>query len=487
MAVSFGFYDSLNGDRKYTAVQFSYLFNSLIKDGIFMHVGEHLNVKEGTGMQVNVGSGFAWFNSTWTRNDADYSLTITASDLLQVRIDAIVLEVDETVSSRTNSIKVITGTPSSNPQKPTLTNTADIHQYPLAYVTVGVGVTSITQANIENCIGTNPCPFVTGVLDTIDATTLIAQWEAQFNEWFENLDYVLEGDVGAKLFSLIDKNKQNIEKVRQEGSFHYKGYFTAAGWTGSPLAQEMFLYSVDGGPIIGPSSVFDSGPMTDNITNNQNSSEIVQESLNFVNAGWRQIIGMNRIKCFCYEKPTTDMWLHFMIRTAFTDFMKVASERGWVMKIGEGNTFSSQRVWRKNTDKLVVMFPYKYSTNYVGWAIMGRTAEDTAGVYEGDNVASYVHDYPVTVNARSVSVKAITSGMYRNGNFMMFRREDETDESEMKSGLWFSMFSENPDSFYLIGDDESGFTNSENPVLIAAEKMLYDAEHYGLPDLLKEV
>ena len=318
MAVSFGFYDSLNGNRKYTAVQFSYLFNSLIKDGIFMHVGEHLNVKEGTGMQVNVGSGFAWFNSTWTRNDADYPLTITASDLLQVRIDAIVLEVDETVLSRTNSIKVITGTPSSDPQKPSLTNTADIHQYPLAYVTVGVGATSITKANIENVVGSDPCPFVTGILETIDISTLVSQWETQFNEWMtrEQSDFntwfagvrgALNEDQAGKLYNLI------TDMV----PYHYKAFFSVSNWSsGTAFTQTATLEAVDGGPTPDSSFVFNSDALTDQ-TDNEDTNDQLLESLSRINAG-KMTLGNGTLSISCFDRPTTDLWVHVILKKPYT-------------------------------------------------------------------------------------------------------------------------------------------------------------------------
>ena len=304
MAVTFGFYDSLNGDRKYTSVQFSYLFNSLIKDGVFMHIGEHLNVKESTGMQVNVGSGFAWFNSTWTRNDADFPLDITISDLLQTRIDAIVLEVNETVSSRTNSIKVITGTPASDPQKPSLTNTSDIHQYPLAYVTVGVGVTSITQANIENCIGTDPCPFVTGVLDTIDATTLIAQWEAQFNEWFESLEDTLSGDVAGNLLLMI----QELEaRVDQHIMYKYSATFKFDAWSGEgPYFQTVALIPKDGGPEVTADFQFASPPWCGQVSDDTTREKLL-EILGLINNSnctlGEGAITADRVQ----EKPTADI------------------------------------------------------------------------------------------------------------------------------------------------------------------------------------
>lgn len=320
MAVTYGFYDSLNGDRKYTSVQFSYLFNSLIKDGVFMHIGEHLNVKESTGMQVNVGSGFAWFNSTWTRNDADFPLDITISDLLQTRIDAIVLEVDETVSSRTNSIKVITGTPASDPQKPSLTNTADIHQYPLAYVTVGVGVTSITQANIENCIGTDPCPFVTGVLDTIDATTLISQWEVQFNEWFENLEDTLSGDVAGNLLNMIQQNSAAINAVAAK----YEATLTLDGWVtstseeqakGYPWAQEVALTAVTpGAPTVMAASEFLTGCGYDP-TGVAATDEILDEVLAIINTGCTSSLDGGKIRTVVKEKPAADIVVNWVIRT----------------------------------------------------------------------------------------------------------------------------------------------------------------------------
>ena len=466
MAVSFGFYDSLNGDRKYTAVQFSYLFNSLIKDGIFMHVGEHLNVKEGTGMQVNVGSGFAWFNSTWTRNDADYPLTITASDLLQVRIDAIVLEVDETISSRTNSIKVITGTPSSNPQKPTLTNTNDIHQYPLAYVTVGVGVTSITQANIENCIGTDPCPFVTGVLDTIDATTLIAQWEAQFNEWFESLEDTLSGDVAGNLLNKIndldektDLITQSVQKVRENGTFHYRALFKVSNWSGSgPYTQTSNLVTSDGGPVVTPSSVFDSGATTDK-TSNETTNEALMESLNMINKG-PMILGNNQLTCAPFEKPTTDLWVHVLIKTALKDMMILSKNPGDYATCGNSTDAGENRRYTKTNSSTVVMFPYTNNNGYVGWAIMGRTQSDTNGSGSG---LSFSNNYPMTLNGRSCNILAITSGEFKPGI---------VEFGTVGGPIYQYNSSQNLGYFYDISDT---FTNSENPILKEAEQMLHDA------------
>lgn len=202
MSFASGFFNSVDHDRLYDATDISRLFDGLIRDGIFASIGDCLVVKQSNQMNVTVGTGRAWFNHTWSYNDALYPVTIPPSEILMDRIDAVVLEINSVESVRANSIKLIKGTPSSTPAKPALTNTKEVHQYPLAYVTVGKEVTSIRQADIENCVGTSSCPFVTGILEVISIEQLIPQWKdilnrfveentANFNTWMngEKQDY----------------------------------------------------------------------------------------------------------------------------------------------------------------------------------------------------------------------------------------------------------------------------------------------------------
>ena len=188
MAVTFGFYNSMNGDRKYNAQDMSRIFNGIINDGVFMSIGTAMVVKASEGMIVEVGEGRAWFNGTWTHNDAILELRLTASDLLMDRIDAIVLEIDTNDNVRTNSIKVVTGEPSLVPNQPVMRKESGCFQYPLAYIYVAGTVTEITQANITNMVGTSECPFVTGVLQTMNIDALIAQWSQQWTEWKASIE-----------------------------------------------------------------------------------------------------------------------------------------------------------------------------------------------------------------------------------------------------------------------------------------------------------
>ena len=184
MSVTYGFYNSKNRDRRYDAIQMSSIFDGIIRDGVLQHFGTAMMVKESEGMMVNVGIGRAWFNHTWTLNDALLPLTLPLSEVILNRIDAVVLEVDARESVRANSIKIVKGTPASSPKNPTLIKTNDRWQYPLAYIRVNAGVKAIRQANITNCVGTSACPFVTAPLEKMSIDALVAQWGDQWKAFY---------------------------------------------------------------------------------------------------------------------------------------------------------------------------------------------------------------------------------------------------------------------------------------------------------------
>lgn len=217
MAFTCGFFNSENGDRKYNAEQMSAIFDGIIADGVFTTIGDHMAVSAGTGMQVLVGTGKAWFDHTWNVNDAVYPLAIAASDVTLSRIDAIVLETNHSDSVRLNKLRVVQGTVASSPVKPTLTNSEKVHQHPLAWVTVAPGVTQIAASAIENAVGTSACPFVTGIIATTSIDDLFNQWNGEFDEWFDNLKAQLSDNVVANL-------QKQIDECKVESKNHLKSY-----------------------------------------------------------------------------------------------------------------------------------------------------------------------------------------------------------------------------------------------------------------------
>lgn len=183
MSVSSGFFNSLNGDRKYNAAQMSAIFDGLIIDGVFASIGTSFAVKAAGGLTVNVGIGKAWFDHTWTVNDSILPMTAPEAEVLLDRIDAVVLEVNGMESVRENTIKFVKGNPSSAPSRPTLTNEGNVHQYPLCYIYRKYGTAVINQADITPMVGTESTPFVTGILQTISLDELLGKWQDELDRF----------------------------------------------------------------------------------------------------------------------------------------------------------------------------------------------------------------------------------------------------------------------------------------------------------------
>ncbi len=160
MTVTSGFFDSVSSDRLYTAAQMGSIFDGIISEGVF---SEYLNALAPTAnstMYVAIGTGRAWFMHTWTYNDASASILIADAEAVLDRIDTIVLEVNISISTRLNTIKVIEGTPASTPVAPTLVETTEIWQYPLVDVYVAGAVTTIETVDLTDRRGDADCPFV---------------------------------------------------------------------------------------------------------------------------------------------------------------------------------------------------------------------------------------------------------------------------------------------------------------------------------------
>lgn len=202
MSFRYGFYNSVNGDRKYDAVDFGRIFDGVINDGVFATIGKGMATQAGDGMTVIVGYGKAWFEHTWSWLDADLPIVISTANSVYSRTDAIILETNP--DTRVNAIKVVEGTASSAHPKPTLTS----HQHALAYITVRAGTTEILSGDIEVVVGTSETPFVAGALQLINLDPVIEsytnKWGQDFQSWFTHLQNELDEHQAAHLQNQID-------------------------------------------------------------------------------------------------------------------------------------------------------------------------------------------------------------------------------------------------------------------------------------------
>ena len=171
MGITSGFYNSINKDREYNAEQMSEIFDGVISDGVFEHIGSGFDATAISNNKIKIGSGKAWFDHKWIVVD-DNGVTVSIPSItgLDSRIDVVFLEININEINRRASIKVQTGTPSETPVKPTLVNSSEVFKHALYYVTSN----NNQIINIESVIGTGECPYSTYLLDTAKALYVYA-------------------------------------------------------------------------------------------------------------------------------------------------------------------------------------------------------------------------------------------------------------------------------------------------------------------------
>lgn len=187
MAQKYGFFNSVDGDRKYDADDIGNYFLKLISDGVFATPATAMQVTAAGGMAVSVAAGWGFIKCKYINNTAAAQFTLAAADVVLNRIDRVVIRLDK--DNRTMSLAIKQGTAASTPTAPALTRqSSGIWELSLAQIYVGAGVTSITQANItDERANTSLCGYVTGLIDQIDTTNLFAQYNNAFWTWFNNV------------------------------------------------------------------------------------------------------------------------------------------------------------------------------------------------------------------------------------------------------------------------------------------------------------
>lgn len=240
MAMTSGFFNSVDGDRKYNARDISMYFNGLVSDGVFENLGGKLQVTaDGTGMTVNVATGRALIDCQWFSNDAIETLSIEPASVSAKRVDAIVLKLDMTDNGRAITLYVKRGTEfTSGRVVPPRIWTETVKELYIAQINVGAGVSTISQSNIVDTRGTSYCPYVTGLIDQVDTAQLFEQYQASceeyynemtkafdeyiaekqqaFNSWFSTLTETLHVDTSVMKYQYTEKDKVNQNTVTDD-------------------------------------------------------------------------------------------------------------------------------------------------------------------------------------------------------------------------------------------------------------------------------
>jgi hypothetical protein len=180
MAVKSGFFNSVNGDRRYDATFFAEYFSSFIENGVFPDLESSLQVVENENMFIRILPGKGWINGYYVNNDDDYLLQHPNSDGTLDRIDRLVMRIN--YLERTIEFAIKQGKYASSPIAPGLQRDLDFYELALADVYIRAGATSIIQDNITDL---RDNPFFCGW-----ATAKVVGWDRikeEIYNWFEEV------------------------------------------------------------------------------------------------------------------------------------------------------------------------------------------------------------------------------------------------------------------------------------------------------------
>lgn len=213
MAINSYFFNAIESggvyDRTYNAEDFTSYLDLLVGNGVFPNPSTNLQVRASSDMDIIVGAGSGWINGHKMVNTADLVLTVDTSDVVLNRIDAVIFYVD--FNLRTMGISIKKGTLASTPVAPTMQRDDEKYEMCLAQISVAKQITAITTAMITDTRGNSDlCGFVQGLIQQMDTTTMFDQWQAQFDEWFnEAKEQFQAGKVFKKLEGIYTTQMAN--------------------------------------------------------------------------------------------------------------------------------------------------------------------------------------------------------------------------------------------------------------------------------------
>lgn len=208
MALNSGFFNSLNGDRKYDAEDFGKLFEGIITDGVFNNVGKKFEVTADGNNRVRVDTGRGWKTGVWFENDAPAAVDLPLPEVGMNRVDSVVVNIDTT--TRLTTFEVVKGTPKAGSWvAPSIKNTSTVKQVRLANIRRWPGSSTVTQSHITKTVGDSETPWITAPLTKVDFSNALDTVQKDLNSWMGQIDDVLsdnaELEIAANLVSIEEK------------------------------------------------------------------------------------------------------------------------------------------------------------------------------------------------------------------------------------------------------------------------------------------
>ena len=197
------FWNSKNGDRKYTADDFEEWLRKFFTTGVFN--GE-LQVTATSGMGVAVSAGYCNVNGKVMFFPSARGFTLDVAYPSVTRVDTDVIERND--PDRTIYMKIVKGDTDGVAKAPVREN--GVYQLVLAQITVNAGATSISQVDIRDTRSISAlCGYVVSTVTHIDFDSAYAQFTAWFNDYKETIIHEFD-DAGAMAQLIFESWFENI-------------------------------------------------------------------------------------------------------------------------------------------------------------------------------------------------------------------------------------------------------------------------------------
>ncbi len=189
--INCGFFDSINGNNKYSASDMNRPYHRIITEGVFATPQDtpstDLQVYTANDrLDIIVKKGEGMLARKWFENPADLRVSITPNSNIVNRIDSIIMQVNKNQSELNGSIVYREGTYATNAEPPALENTENVIEMRLANILVKPQTELIGQEMITDLRGSAECPWITHLIKQVDTSTLFEQYRAAYQKYYDD-------------------------------------------------------------------------------------------------------------------------------------------------------------------------------------------------------------------------------------------------------------------------------------------------------------
>lgn len=247
MAVRSGFWDSIGGDRTYSAEDMGTLFDGIINDGVFAAFGDAFRPGvNAEGTKITVGTGRAWRAHRWAWHESaeELDFDFLGNTSMSGTATVLVSLVWRTENTRRNVVfdYQLTSTPLQAAQS--VYENTQTPGLPLFYVTMPAGTAKLDAGMIVSLIGGAHCPWVSAPVQSFSTDDLRARWnrayteatesvireittsaqaqtaqlQGTFDAWFAGVQATLDGNVAGNLANQIDAIKTQLDTLVSSGA-----------------------------------------------------------------------------------------------------------------------------------------------------------------------------------------------------------------------------------------------------------------------------